>query len=458
MRMRKLTIGDVISAVGGEAIGCADAPDTRIEQITLDSRTAGPGSLFVAIVGSRSDGHDYVRGCFETGAVCCLVEREVPDPGGPCILVSSTLQAIRDLAAFYRGLFDDIPFIGITGSVGKTTTKQMISSVLAQKFNVHHTEGNLNNEIGVPITIFGLREGHEAAVIEMGISDFGEMDRLSRMVRPDIAVITVIGHAHLENLGSREGVLRAKSEIFNHMPLEGTAILCGDDDLLAKLQVAQRKFRYGLDSSNAVRAENISSLGIRGTALDIVADSVRFPAEIPAFGSHMVYAALAAASVGLALGLLPNEIAAGIAGFKNVGNRADIRNTGFLTYIDDCYNANPDSMGAALHSLSELPGRRVAVLGDMGELGAESGALHREVGRFAAALGIDCLLSAGKLAEQIYQGFKEQSAAQEAWYFPDREELALTLPQLLRRGDAVLVKASRFMQFEKLIPVVQGLK
>lgn len=466
MNMKKMTLSQIMGAVGGEFNGENSTLDLSVTNITLDSRAVSDGSLFVAIKGERSDGHDYINASLEKGAVCCLSENRIDNPTGPYILVDSTLNAIKDLAEYYRSLFTTLTVIGITGSVGKTTTKEMVSAVLSGKFCVHKTSGNLNNEIGVPMTIFGLREGHEVAVIEMGISGFGEMRRLSKIVRPDIVIMSIIGHSHLEFLGNRAGVLKAKGEIFDWANPKGTVIVNGDDDLLGNMfptdfvpsASSTRRIRYGLDETNDVRAHNIVNLGGEGMACDIALKGDSFSVHIPAFGNHMVYAALAAAASGKTLGLTTDEISRGISRFENVGKRADVTDSGYITIIDDCYNANPNSVQAALDSLAGLKGRRVAILGDMGELGEDSVQLHRAVGYYAAMSGIDCLMSVGKMAEDIYTGSKEATNGMESWYFPEKDEISSVLETLIHEGDSVLVKASRSMKFEDIVAELGAIK
>ena len=459
--MKPITLSQAAKAAGGTLIGGGE--DKIIRKVVMDSREDVEGALFVAIVGTRADGHDYGAQTLQRGAVACLVEREIDVPG-PYILVDSTLRAIRDLAGYYRRLFS-IPFIGITGSVGKTGTKEMIAAVLSEKYQVHKTGGNLNNEIGVPMTLFGLRENHQVAVMEMGISDFGEMSRLTEMVRPDIAMITIIGHAHLENLGDRNGVLKAKTEIFKGLSPHGLALLNGDDNLLAPFEITSvapdktgvEKRLYGLSAENDYRAMDIRNQGEAGTTCTLSLGDVSFPIEIPAFGQHMVYTALAAAVVGHRLGLTPQEITRGISAFQNAGNRAEVSKTDSFTIIDDSYNANPDSVQAALTSLKELPGRRVAILGDMGELGENTNALHYQVGRHAALSQVDCLIAVGEMSKHIHQGAIYEKPEINAWHFSDKGEAIRALPAILEAGDQVLVKASRFMRFEEIVTALKTL-
>lgn len=449
MKMKPLSLETIARVTGGVYVGRQEERDMLIASVEHDSRKVTPGALFLCIKGERSDGHRYVNTAFEAGAVACLSEEFLPDAKGPYIKVPSTLNALKALGVYYRSLFL-IPVVGITGSVGKTSAKEMIASALSAKFNVWKTEGNLNNEIGVPLTLLGMREEHEVAVIEMGISDFGEMTRLGEMVRPDICVMTNIGYCHLECLGDLNGVLKAKSEVFSQMKENGVAVVNGDDALLSSFEPGLKKITYGLGAANAFRAENIKDSGTAGIDCDIVSGEGRFSLHIPAFGSHMVLAALAAVSVSELLGLKEEEIARGILSYKAVGGRANVTEGEAYTVINDCYNANPNSVRAALTSLSGLEGRKVAVLGDMFELGEDSDTLHEEIGVFAAEKNIDVLICCGENAVHIYRGFLKHSE-KEAYHFTSRDTLITMLSTLLAKGDRILVKASHGMHFEAIV-------
>ena len=447
--MKPFLLKDAVAAIGGRYVGDADALNREITFVTSDSRTAAPGALFIAFKGARVDGHSFMKGCLAAGAAACVSEREPEAGETPCIVVGSSMAAIGALAAWHRGRFD-IPVIGITGSVGKTTTKEMVAAVLSQRFNTHRTEKNFNNELGVPWTLLRLDDENQVSVVEMGISDFGEMRRLTHMVRPNIAVFSVIGHAHLEFLGDRQGVLRAKGEIFEGMdPKTGLAVLNGDDDLLAAFDPGMKKLTYGCGASCDVRAENVRNLGLEGIELTVRHPGGAFQARIPAFGSHMVYAALAGAAVGLAMGLTEDEIVRGIAAYRTVGNRARVIEANGLRIISDCYNANPDSTGAALESLAGLSGRRVCILGDMLELGADSEKLHRQIGEKAARLGIERVIACGPLSRNTCEGARDGGA--DAIHFETKAALMDRLDELIRPGDNVLVKASRSMAFEEIV-------
>lgn len=446
--MKHLTPEVVAAVTGGKISGPVTTGE--IVSVTTDSRTIEPGCLFAAIPGARVDGHDFISQAAEKGAACVLCERFVDTP--VCqIRVPDTQAALRALAAWYRGQFD-IPFVGVTGSVGKTTAKEMIAAVLSQRFDTLKTEKNFNNELGVPLTLFRLREHHEAAVVEMGISGFGEMRRLAEMVRPNIGVYTLIGDAHLEFLGDRPGVLRAKGEMVEHMAPDGVIIANGDDELLRGHDFGRRTVLFGLGENCAVRAVDVASDGTDGMRCTILAGDRRIGVTIPAFGEHMVYAALMGAAVGLELGLTDGEIAAGVAAYETVGSRGRVLHAGGVTVLDDCYNANPTSTRSAIESLVRLPGRHVAILGDMRELGPTGPALHRQIGAFAAEK-CQAVIACGPEARQIAAG-----AGDGARWFSTVDALIPALGSLLRPGDAVLVKASRAMGFEKIVNVLKEKK
>ncbi len=450
--MKAITIGQVAQAVGGEFIGDPEYLERSITAVCTDSRVIDKGGLFIAIKGARSDGFDYIYNAFQKGAAACLTDRLPAYPMGPCVIVKDVTSAIQALAAYYRSLFD-IPFIGITGSVGKTTAKEMVASVLSQRFSVLKTPGNFNNDLGVPLTLFGLESHHQAAVIEMGISHFGEMHRLAKMVKPDIALITVIGYSHLEFLQNRDGVFKEKSSIFDLVPKNGLAILNGDDDLLAGFDPGVDKIIFGLSKGCDYTAENIRSLGLDGVACDIVYKTGRINVKIPAFGSHVVMAALPAAAIGRYMGLTDREIKAGIENFQNVGRRASIRIAGSVHIVDDCYNANPSSVKAALDSMRAANGRKVCILGDMKELGDGSQELHRMIGEYAREAGMDLVIACGEDARAI-----ASSAGNIAMYFKTVDDLIPRLSSIIKDGDTVLVKASHSMNFDQITEAIINFK
>ena len=456
-----MTLGNIAEACGGTYIGAKEQEEQEITGAVTDSRQVKTGYLFIPIRGARVDGHDFIPQVFEKGALAVLSEHKLENPAGPYILVDSSAEAMKKMAAFYRSQLT-CKVVGITGSVGKTSTKEMIASVLSQHYRVLKTEGNFNNEIGLPLTIFKIRAEHEVAVLEMGISDFGEMHRLASMSRPDIGVITNIGLCHLENLGSRDGILKAKTEMFDHLQPKGTVILNGDDDKLSTKREVNGKpaVFYGMDSDSAfgieksIYATDVKNLGLKGMQAKIHTPSGSFTARIPIPGEHNVYNALAGTAVGLALGLSLEEIERGIAGAKTIAGRSNILHVNGMTVIDDCYNANPVSMKASIDVLAHIPGRRIAVLGDMAELGADERELHHGVGDAIAQSGIDALFCAGVLAKE-YADAAAANPACDIRYFAAREEMIPQLLDYVKAGDNILVKASHSMEFPE---VVQALK
>jgi UDP-N-acetylmuramoyl-tripeptide--D-alanyl-D-alanine ligase len=455
--MKPLTLETIARVTGGKYVGDAALKNTSITGVVKDNREAYEGCLFICIKGERADGHDFANKAFDAGAACCLAERPLNAPRGPYVLVESTLQALKTLGEYYRSLFT-IPIVGVTGSVGKTTAKEMTAAVLSQKYNVLKTPENLNNEIGVPLTLLSLRDEHEAAVIEMGISNFGEMNRLARMVRPDICLMTTIGYSHLETLGDLDGVLRAKSEVYEFMKPMSLAVVNGDDALLRGFDPPGiRKITFGLGAQNDYKAVKIETLGTDGVTCEIVSRGAHISVLIPAFGSHMVLGALPAAVIGRYLGLTDEEIRLGLLNFSTVGNRANIIDTGYITIINDCYNANPNSVTASILSLCSLEGRKVAILGDMLELGRNSDELHRGIGILAGKSGVDCLICCGARAESIYKGLISSGVEIEAWHFPLKDAFFSVLPSLIKKGDNVLVKASHSMHFEEIVEELKKL-
>ena len=452
--MKNMSLEKIAQACGGVYHGSEEMKQSIVESITTDSRQAAKGCLFVAIPGERVDGHDFIPSVFEKGALAVLSEKELENPAGPYIQVASSLEAVKGIAEYYRQQLD-IKVVGITGSVGKTSTKEVIASVLAQKYNVLKTLGNFNNELGLPLTVFRLRDEHQIAVLEMGINTFGEMHRLSEVAKPDICVMTNIGQCHLENLIDRDGILRAKSEIFDFMNPKGTVVVNGDDDKLATIHEVYGKapVTFGMNKQNAIWADHIENRGLLGSCADIHMGDDVVHAIIPLPGEHMIYNAMAAAAVALQFGMSKEEIAAGISHVEAVAGRSHLVEAGDKVIIDDCYNANPVSMKAAIDLLATAPGRKVAILGDMFELGENEKAMHGEVGEYAAEKGIDLILCVGELSEAMYQ--EAVGSGGNAKYYETREALEAVLNEILQQGDTVLVKASHSMAFENLVKCIQ---
>lgn len=449
--MRGMTISRAAAVCGGRLCGEGDF-GAELGSVVIDSRAVSAGDFFVAYKGERVDGHDYISAAFDRGAVCCLAQRVPEGETRPILLVPDVQTALEQICAEYRRDLR-LPVIGITGSVGKTSAKEMISAVLSQRLNVLKTDKNLNNQIGVPMTISRIRPEHQAAVVEMGISGFGEMSVLAKIARPDMAVFTLIGHAHLEFLHDLDGVLRAKTEMLDFMADDAPVLINGDDEKLRGLQCRQKKISFGLGENCDIRAENIR-LGESGeTFCDIVYGERRIPVEIRAYGRHMIYAALEGAAVGLLMGLSDGEIVKGVASFETVGRRAAVCDTGFITLIDDSYNANPDSVKCGIDSLMKMPGRHVCILGDMLELGEGSGEMHFDVGRYAGEKGAELVLTSGPLSKETCRGAGERGR-----HFATREELIAALPGLIQKGDRVLVKASLGSRFDQISEALKELK
>ena len=443
--MTPCTAREICAAVGGTLLQDSGAPVTGV---TTDSRAVQPGQLFIPLVGERFDGHAYISKALEGGAAGCLTAREPETllPGKLYIQVADTRLALKALASWYRDKFD-LPVVQVTGSAGKTTTKEMIASVLSQRYNTLRTEGNFNNDIGAPLTLLRLMPEHQAAVIETGMNHFGEIRYLGEMVRPDIAVITNVGDAHIENLGNtRQGILRAKCEIFENLTPEGIAVLNGDDELLNTVTLPRTILRCGVGDGCGVRVTDIDDRGLEGVACTVTIEGEHYRLTTSAPGRYMIYPMAMAAAIGRRLGLTGEEIAAGVAAYTTVGSRMHlIRLPGERLVIDDCYNANPQSMAEGLRMLAASPAQhRVAVLGDMGELGQLTAQAHRDMGALTRRLG----LTAVAVGEKMHALTETDPQAQ---WFATVEEAMPAIRQLFTPGTAVLVKASHAMHFESIV-------
>lgn len=458
--MKNMTLENIAQACGGVIYG--ERKEEEASCIVIDSRKVEAGGVFIATRGGKVDGHSFILDAAAKGALGAVCEEAPENCPIPCIRVKDTFQALKDIAEYYRRQLSSVKVVGITGSVGKTSTKEFIAAVLSTKYRVLKTAGNFNNEIGLPLTVLSVRQEHEIAVLEMGISNFGEMHRLSKIAKPDICVMTNIGRSHLENLGTREGILKAKSEIFDFMNPDGYVFVNGDDDLLALIEKRgnHKTVHFGLGKGNEIFAGEVTDRGLFGSHAVIHTKMENrpmevFPVEIPLAGEHMVMNALAAAGVGVCLELSPQEIRKGIGEVEEVDGRGNVVSLSRYTLIDGSYNANPESMKAALRQLTLAEGRKVAVLGDMFELGEREKQLHAEVGSYAVKQDIDVLICTGSLSENMYtralEDIKIGNKKTKAYYFKNREDMLRELSGLLNKGDAVLVKASHGMQFEKVI-------
>lgn len=438
-----MNIKSATEACGGRLLGNGEI-NKELREIVIDSRIIQPGDLFAAYVGEKTDGHRFVSSAFDKGAACCLVSRPVEDENRPCILVEDVQKAVEDIARECRKRFST-PIIGVTGSVGKTTAKEMVYAVLSRKYSVHKTEMNFNNQIGVPMTLSGITPEHDLAVVEMGIQDFGDMALLADIARPDVGLFTTIGRAHLEFLHDLKGVLKAKTEMLDYMKPDAPIILNGDDEMLRSFSCSHPVLYYGFGENCDVRAENTASVSPLLTTCDICFNGKRLKVSIPAYGKHMVYAALEGVCAGILYGLSDEEIVNGIASYKVVGRRGEVTDNGFITVIDDCYNANPDSLSLGIESLSEFSSRKVCILADMLEQGENSAMFHCDCGRLAKNKGIDLVLACGEMCRYLCDG-----AGDIAHWYASPEEMKNALPGLLKQGDVILVKASHGMHLETI--------
>jgi len=451
--MKNVTIETVLEATGGIYFGEKDKEDLSITSVEIDSRKIKPGALFVPLVGNRSDAHDFIPDVFKMGAACTLTEKNLPEELEPYILVESSKQALFDFAKYYRESLD-ISVVGVSGSVGKTSTREMIASVLSEGYTVFKTTGNKNNYIGMSLMICEIEKEHEIAVLEMGISEFGEMHKLSELAKPDVCVINNIEDCHLESLKDRDGVLKAKTEMFDFMSKDGCIILNGDDTKLASITEVDgiKPIFFGLNKSNQVVAENIVNNGLDGIEADISFDDSIISVSIPSPGEHMVMNALAAVSVGMFFEMSDRKIKRGIENHSSVEGRLNKIVTDKITILDDCYNASPASMKAGLKVLKSVEARRVAILGDMLELGSEKVQLHEEVGKLAVNNKIQLVICVGELGKSIYYGaISENDGSSEVLYFKTKEELLPELDKLIKDDDVVLIKASNGMKFKEIL-------
>ena len=448
--MQNITLEQILKYCGGQYFGKKEDLKKEVTGIVTDSRKILPGNLFVPLKGEKTDGHNYIPQVLAAGALASLSEMKLAENPGNYIFVESALEAMQRTAAFYRNDLG-LKVVGVTGSVGKTSTKEMIASVLKERYKVHKTEGNFNNHIGLPLTIFGLKREHEVGVLEMGISDFGEMHTLASMAVPDICVITNIGLCHLENLKTRNGILKAKTECFSHMKENGRVILNGLDDKLNTIKEVNgaAPVFYGREGDCAYAAD-VTDLGLLGIRIKLHLNREVGEVTIPIPGEHNIYNALAAACVGHALGMKLEEICRGIESVETIGGRNNLIHVKGLTIIDDCYNANPVSMEDSIDVLSKAGGRKIAVLGDMGELGKEEKELHAQVGAYLSKKNIDYLFCTGELSREIAREARKNPMCTVA-HFTSKEELIPALLQEVKEGDTILVKASHFMEYPEIV-------
>ncbi len=427
-----------------------------VQSYSIDSRTIGPGQLFFAVKGERLDGHDFVGQALEKGAIAAVVRKDelgrYPQTNR-LLAVDDTLLALQTLAMAVRKLWGK-PLIAVTGSAGKTTTKESIAHVLSARFRVLKSEGNFNNHFGLPLMLLKLEPEHDVAVIEMGMSHAGEIRALAQIAKPDIGVVTNVAAVHLEFFDSLAGIAKAKYELVESLPLNGTAVLNADDEYVSQFgkNFAGKRVMYGTAASADVRAENVRSRGQEGCEFDVVVGGRREPATLPLIGQHNVLNALAAVAVGLEQGLTLSEAVASLASIAAADKRGQVLQLGNITAINDCYNSNPKALDAMVNALAGMKAaRRIVVAGEMLELGPAGEEMHRRAGEHIADKKIDLLLGVRGLAQAMVESAKQ--AGVRAEFVPGSEQAGEWLAREARDGDVVLLKASRGVKLEKALDI-----
>lgn len=455
MSRQLFTVAEIAAVTGGRIL--QGNPAAPVSGFAYDSRKVRPGDCFVAMPGERVDGHDFSAAAAKAGAVCILAGRPVEAPGAAVVEVPDPLLALGQLGRAHRDRFA-IPVVGVTGSVGKTTTKELVAAALGARLNVFRTAGNFNSEVGLPITLMDLDASHQAAVLEMGMRALGEITYLASIARPQIGVVTNVGETHLELLGTVENIARAKGELVRALPPDGAAVLNADDPRVAAMAGFSpcKVWFYGFSSEGKgerwVTARDVSRVGESGQRFRLVTPAGEAGVELPAPGRHVVLNATAAAAVGLELGLTPAEVAEGLARYQPAGSRMRIVRAGGVRILDDTYNAAPVSTIAALGVMREMAGsgRCLAVLGDMFELGPAAAEGHRRVGEAAGRLA-DHVLCLGELSRET-----ARAAGDKGLHFPTKQALIEALLSMVRSGDTVLVKGSRGMAMEEIVAALEN--
>ena len=423
---------------------------------SIDSRTIRPGDVFFAVKGEKMDGHDFVHQAMEKGAVAAVVSRDkvsqLPSTL-PRIEVEDTLLALQRLATAVRKLWGK-PLVGVTGSAGKTTTKEAIAHVLATRLRVHKSEGNFNNHFGLPLMLLKLEPEHDVAVIEMGMSHAGEITALAKIAQPETGVVTNVAPVHLEFFDSLAGIARAKYELIASLPATGTAVLNADDEYVSQFgrDFKGKVLKYGRSATANIRAENLMARGEQGSTFDVVVDGQRQPASLPLVGSHNVYNALAAIAVALDRGFDLGQAVRALETLRPADKRGQVVRLGNITVINDCYNSNPKALAAMVEALAGMPAqRRIVVAGEMLELGPSAAEMHRDSGRHIAGLGIDLLIGVRGLAQEMVSA--AQAAGIQAKFMASPEEAGEWLRANAKEGDVVLLKASRGVKLEKALDI-----
>lgn len=447
--MNPMTIQDILSATGGTLL-CGD-PESTVSAVCTDTRDITPGALFIPLVGENFDAHLFIQDALKGGCAASLTAKpqEAVQGEKPLIAVADTRKALGQLAGFYRRQFS-IPLLAVTGSVGKTTVKELTAAVLSARYNVLKTAGNFNNEIGLPLTLFRLNSSHQAAVTEMGMSGFGEIDTLAGIAAPDIGIVTNIGLSHIEKLGTQENIYKAKAELFPHIRPGGTVILNGDDPILAahRSELTHKTLSVGLQPGCDLTAQDIVTAP-NSVAFTAVFGEERAQVMLRLPGKHNVINALLACAAGKCLGISLAEAAKALGTYVAVDQRMQLISCGEITIINDCYNAAPASVEAALQVLCAHSGRKIAVLGDIKELGSYSADAHTKIGEQAVAFGINALFTLGENAALAAESAR-RNGLEQTFSFQDITALTETLGRFIRPGDTVLVKASRAMHLERV--------
>lgn len=454
--MKHISLENIISAVDGTLIGHAKTMNGYVKNVVIDSRLVGAGDMYIPIIGERFDGHDFIEEAFKAGAVLAFTSKEIDEASiERCLIhVEDTKIALGKLAAYYRRLFD-IPIIGVTGSVGKTSTKEMMASILEQGFNVHKTLGNFNNDIGLPLTVLGIDPSHEVAVIELGMNHFGEIDYLANILQPTIGMIVNIGVSHIEFLGSREGILKAKCEMISHIMPGGTLILNGDDDLLVQMTPPHglKTMYYGREQKFDCTMMNHQLLDDQQIMTVATQDHI-YKIQVDYPGVHMLHNALGCMLIGEKLGLGREAIIAGVQAYKPAGMRLNTyKLKDGVTLIDDTYNASVDSMESALETLGDMKSNyahSMAVLGSMFEMGDYARKGHLEVGEMVAKCGLELLVTVGKEAKWIREGAVKAGLLQKnTYHFEEQDDLINVISKLTQENTVLLLKGSRGMHLER---------
>jgi len=452
--MEPIKLKAVLTATAGEFFGDESLLEKEIYDISTNSREIGDNCLFIPLAGEKFDGHNFVDSAFKNGCICTLSHKKLETYN--YILVDDTLKALRDIAEYYRGLFN-AKIIALTGSVGKTTAKEMLYAVLSQKYNVLKNYGNFNNEIGVPKTILNMTKDHEAAIIEMGMNSLGEIHRLSKTARPDACIIMNVTDAHIGMLGSREAIFDAKCEIFDYMKEGGEVYLYGDDDMLVALNESDlNPVFFGESSYNHVSVKSIEVSDIEGTEFtaNYKGEDIKIKIAVP--GKHIISSVLCAIAVAKDMKLSNEQIKQGVLSYVAAKMRNDIINTGKLMIINDCYNASEESILAGIGVLELTQGRKVAILGDIREVGVHGQRVHYDVGKKAALHNVDVFICCGEMSEYTYNGLKEANRS-DIYYFENKEKMHKQLNKIINDNDTVYVKASRGCKFEDTVAYLETL-